>query len=141
MSAYAPQLSDRELLLSIYQQMLDIKQRLDSFDSRLQQGDRRFNDLERGQAELVRNASDDRQIIQATRLLAENNDRRIAALIDDTLIEAPDGKPVKIKEVIIRQQYASESMRRLIVIATGAISIIGPLVAILAERLMKLWWP
>jgi hypothetical protein len=141
MTSYAPQLSDRELLLSIYQQMLDIKQRLDSFDSRLQQGDRRFNDLERGQAELIRNASDDRQIIQATRLLAENNDRRIATLIDETLIEGADGKPVKIKEIVIKQQFSAESNRRLILLAGSAFSVIVPLVAVIAERLIAVWWP
>ena len=139
-------LTDRELLLLIHQQVSAIHVRMDRTEQRLEAGSARFADHDRRLEKLDRDIADARsdlsravvptaQLADATAKKFDGVNVRVERLEEAIMIDGDDGKPVSLREVVIREQRERLKWTRIV----AAAATLAPVAAITIDRLLKAW--
>lgn len=136
MSMGLTQMTDRELLLLVLQKVEDIGKRMDRIDERLSTGDRRFAEHDTKFIQL--DTKIEAAYSNLSRALAPLNTMpgRVEMLEEAVVIDGDDGKPLTVREVVIREQrarLAGEAAQRRLALIIGALS---PIVTLIIERLL-----
>lgn len=132
------QMSERELLYAIYTQQVETLRRIDTIETRLAQGDRKFEQHEREIGAALRLGNAATLQADAAARIAERNSGTIATLAtrldeveEQLVIDGDDGKPVAVREVIIRNQRKA--------LAAGALASVPGLVVMVVEIAQRVW--